>query len=577
VLVPLLCTWLALAPSGKSLYVARREPPRIVTFNTEQGKPGAAIRLPSPPTGLAAAGSRLYVTSNAAVLVMDPRSGRRVAEIPAGAGARAPVLAHDGETLYVLNQFEDSVSVIDVAGRRVTATIPVTRQPYAAALGPGGKRLYVAGLLPPQAATAPRVAAEVCVIDTRANQLERRIALPNGSTGVRGIAISPDGRYAFVTHILARYTVHTYQLEQGWVNTNALSILDTAAGKLYATVLLDDVDNGAANPWAVAVSPDGRRLFVTHAGTDELSIIDLPALLRAVNGFSADPSDRLSFLAGFRQRVPLGGHGPRCLAIAGGKIWVGEYFSETVSGVSLGRRPELTTWRLGPERPLTPERRGEILFHDARVGFQHWQSCASCHPEGRVDGLDWDLLNDGIGNPKNTRSLVNSYRTPPAMWTGVRPDMNAAVHAGFEHILLRQPSEDMVRAVGAYLRSLQPVKRPVHDPGAVRRGRELFFSRRVGCAACHPPPLYTDNRLHEVGTHGKFDFVNGPGGRRTPQTAFVTPSLVEIWRTAPYLHDGRYATLREVITVGNHAGRRGRTSHLSEQQIGDLVAFLLSL
>jgi cytochrome c peroxidase len=47
----------------------------------------------------------------------------------------------------------------------------------------------------------------------------------------------------------------------------------------------------------------------------------------------------------------------------------------------------------------------ERLFHDATIGHQSWQSCASCHPDGRAGGLNWDLLNDGIGNPKNTKSV----------------------------------------------------------------------------------------------------------------------------------------------------------------------------
>src|SRR5204862_1447522 len=92
----------------------------------------------------------------------------------------------------------------------------------------------------------------------------------------------------------------------------------------------------------------------------------------------------------------------------------------------------------------TTVRKGEKLFNDGLLSFQGWLSCASCHgPDGRVDGLNWDLLNDGIGNPKNTKSLLLAHRTPPAMSQGVREDAEEAVRAGIRHILFAErPDRD---------------------------------------------------------------------------------------------------------------------------------------
>ena len=111
---------------------------------------------------------------------------------------------------------------------------------------------------------------------------------------------------------------------------------------------------------------------------------------------------------------------------------------------------------------------------------------------------------------------------------------------------------------------------------AIQRGRDLFFSERTGCARCHPPPYYTDSRLtsdpwrvHDVGTGGGAEEVAG--------AAFDTPSLLGLYAAASYLHDGRAKSLAEVLTTHNPADRHGATSHLSEAQIEDLVAFLLSL
>ncbi|MCP5110011.1 MAG: cell surface protein, partial [bacterium] len=206
-----------------------------------------------------------------------------------------------------------------------------------------------------------------------------------------------------------------------------------------------------------------------------------------------------------------------------------------------------------------------------------WQSCSSCHPDARVDGLNWNLLNDGIGNPKNTRSMLFTHRMPPVTWTGVRPSTEHAIRNGLRHIQFTEPDEDIANAIGAYLRSLTPVPGPRTDEPAIERGRKLFFSASVGCVACHPPPLYTDNKLHDTGTHGPLDFTTGHNRERVPQREFKTPTLIEVWRTAPYLHDGRSATIKEVITEGNHRDRRGKTSHLSKDQVADLVHFIRSL
>ena len=82
------------------------------------------------------------------------------------------------------------------------------------------------------------------------------------------------------------------------------------------------------------------------------------------------------------------------------------------------------------------------------ICFQGWESCASCHPGGgRVDGLNWDLPNDGIGNPKNTKSLLLAHSTPPAMTLGVRSNAEAAVRAGIRHILFTVQPEEIPTAI----------------------------------------------------------------------------------------------------------------------------------
>jgi cytochrome c peroxidase len=210
-----------------------------------------------------------------------------------------------------------------------------------------------------------------------------------------------------------------------------------------------------------------------------------------------------------------------------------------------------------------------MLFNDALICFQSWQSCASCHPsEARVDALNWDLLNDGLGNPKNTKSLLLSHQTPPSMMTGIRATAESAVRAGIRHILFAVRPEEESAAIDEYLKSLKPVPSPHLVDGKLSesagRGRAVF--RKAGCSSCHSGPLLTDLQRYNVGTGDALD----------KDRQFDTPALVEIWRTAPYLYDGRAATIRDVVTTCNRDDRHGRTSDLSEREIVDLVEFVLT-
>lgn len=575
--------------TGQTLYVAEATARQVAVFDIATAAVTRTFSLPDPPTGLALAPdqSRLYVTGaspKGQLFIINLQAGKLEAQFESGHTLTAPVVSLDGKTLYVCSRFKHTVSVIDLASGEVSAALPVSREPVAVALTPDGKLLFVANLLPAGPSNGDYTAAVVSVIDTAAafNRAPTTIPLPNGSTGLRGICVSPDGKHAYVTHILARYHLPTTQLERGWVNTNALSVIDVKTRTLINTVLLDQVDLGAANPWGVACTADGKHVCVTHAGTHELSVIDRTALhdklARAAAGervtdvskSADDVPDDLSFLVGVRRRIKLGGNGPRGLAIVGSTVYVAEYFSDTIGIVDINpqTRSKPRSRPLGSRRPDTAALRGEMLFHDAGLCFQQWQSCASCHPDGRVDGLNWDLLNDGIGNPKNTRSMLLAHETPPAMSTGVRDNAEIAVRNGIRYIQFAVRPEEDAAAIDEYLKSIKPVPSPYLVNGelseSATRGRAIFT--QAGCAECHPHPLHTDMESYDVGTAV-------PAGK---DREFDTPTLIEAWRTAPYLHDGRSVTIKELLTRHNADDKHGTTSKLSEEQISDLAAFVLS-
>jgi DNA-binding beta-propeller fold protein YncE len=575
---------------GGNIYVAAATAPRVIIVDRKSRDLRKMITLPVPPTGIALApdGDRLYVTADDRLLTLAC-DGSKISSTPAGAGACAPVVSPDGKRLYLCNRFSNSVALHDLPSGLERASLPAGREPVAAAITGDGAFLFVANHLPEGRADGEYAAACVTVFDLAGKRVEKRISLPNGSTGLRGICISPCGHFAFVTHILARYHLPTTQLERGWMNTNAVTVIDVKRMKRINTVLVDSVDLGAANPWGAVCSEDGKLLVVSHAGSHALSVIDLPRLLdklAALDGPARDavPND-LSFLAGLRRRIPLKGNGPRGLALAGREAWVAEYYSDSLAVVELepstaavgtspgsvpgATRLEARSIRLRETEEDPIERLGERHFNDATLCFQQWQSCASCHPDGRTDGLNWDLINDGFGNPKNTKSLLLSHRTPPSMVTGIRKDAEAGVRAGFRYILFATCRPEDAAAVDAYLTAMHPVANPFHKagkPGAAAQRGALVFEK-AGCAVCHPGPLFTDLSLYDLET-GRGQDRNRP---------MDTPTLVEVWRTAPYLHDGRAATLSGLFTGHNRDNRHGRTAELTAGELADLIEYVSSL
>lgn len=567
--------------SGTVLYVAEHTANAVAVVDLASNQVTRRIALPLPPGGLAlsADAATLYVTgaaSEGVLYVVDAASGAMTAQVAVGHTPGAVVLSATGDQAYVANLYNNDVAVVDTASNTVVKRIPVRREPSALALAAGGSLLYVANQLPSGASDGDYISAVVSVIDTTTLEPVAEIALPNGCTALRGICASPDGAHVYVAHILGRYHLPTTQLERGWMNTNALSILDAGEKRLVNTVLLDDVDMGAANPWAPACTPDSRFLCVTHAGTHEISLIDRPALherLAALDEKAAGAvPNNLAFLVGLRTRVKLPGNGARGLWVNNATAYAAQYFDDSIAAVPIeatGRRDIARIALADTEIPLTEERKGEMLFNNADLCFQHWQSCGSCHPDARVDALNWDLMNDGIGNPKNTRSMLLSHQTPPVMSLGVRDKAETAVRSGIRYIQFAVRPEEDALAIDAYLKSMKPVPSPFLEGGAMSatalRGKEIFS--QAGCAACHPEPLYTDLKLHELG------FARGMDEGKSVDT----PTLVEIWRTAPYLHDGRAATLRDMLTVHNPDNRHGNTSGLDEQALEELIAYLLSL
>jgi hypothetical protein len=236
---------------------------------------------------------------------------------------------------------------------------------------------------------------------------------------------------------------------------------------------------------------------------------------------------------------------------------------------------------------------GKRLFYSAlqpMVG-RRWISCSSCHPDGQPDGRTWHNP-EGL---RNTQSLAGMAWTHPIHWSADRDEVQ-----DFEHTIrgklmqgrglvigkinpsLGPPNKGLSKlldAMAAYANGHRFTISPYAKNGlseAARRGRELFFSKETRCTECHRGPFLTDSVptgkivRHDVGTA-----VEDAGEKMGP--SYDTPTLLGVYRTAPYLHHGQARTLAEMLTVYNHDDKHGQTSQLSKRQIAELIDFLKSL
>lgn len=203
---------------------------------------------------------------------------------------------------------------------------------------------------------------------------------------------------------------------------------------------------------------------------------------------------------------------------------------------------------------------GLALFH---VNSSGGISCASCHPGGDVDGHVWKFT---LG-PRVTQPLQGKVsQRAPFHWSGDLANWDSVI----DEVMMKRmsmpfkPTADQSQALLSWLDTIPNAPAPDDiDQDAVGRGKVVFQDAQAGCTSCHMGSIYSDNKLHDVGTGGSF----------------VAPSLVGVGARAPLMHDGCAATLMDRFNVASCGGGdlHGKTSQLSTTQKADLTAFLKSL
>jgi len=540
------------------------------------------------PRGVArAAGGLLWVAchDDDSLRVLDG-AGAPVATLALDYGSAPAGIAAspDGGSVYVALEGSGELARYDAATRQRTGTLALGAAPRAIAVRGDGARVFVTRFL------SPANHAEVWEVNagtfalTRTIQVRKFGGAANADSTATGrgvanylsaIAIEPDGASAWVASSKPnseRGLLFGPDLDQDNTVRTVVWQIDLASGALLKSIDIDNSDSASA----LGFSPLGDYLFVTLQGNNQMVVFDLLAM-QSTTG-----------LAGFVSRLGTG-LAPQgvCGDAPTGRTFVQNFMARSITAIETDElfrfgdvvpaSSEISTVAL--ER-LAPEvLQGKQVFYNAadpRMSAEGYISCASCHLDGGHDGRTWDFTGRGEGL-RNTISLHGRAGTGHGNvhWSANFDEIqdfendirNAFGGEGFlsdadfaaTSSTLGAPKMGLsaeLDALAAYVGSLgaETVPRsPWREAdgsmtAAGIAGGAVFDA--LACGSCHSGPAYTDSTgpaatLHDVGT------LRTSSGQRLggPLTGIDTPTLLGVWDTAPYFHDGSAATLDDVFRV----------------------------
>lgn len=451
-----------------------------------------------------------------------------------GREPRGVIVSDDGKRAFVSHAVGGDVDLIDLAnmdgGKRVSMTS-------------GGSLAGASG---------------------RSGATSGEVSMNAGQGFALARAVSPAGR-VFVPHARIRTARVDDTGMQGYGSPEAgpteqfdVAVLDEDTGAALPGSL--DTDGGLACvlPRAATVTETGE-LLVACLGTGEIVGMDAAA---------ANPHQAVTQ----RWHVPAG---PMGIAVddARPRALVWSQFDHALTWILLqGRDAFVLNWSKLPRRSPLPALvdRGRVLFHlsDARISLDG-RACASCHPDGRDDGLVWSTP-DGPRNPPMLAGRLDS--TEPYGWLGSSRDVSSHLKLTFARLGAtggkRGLTAEDKKALVAYVMSMEPpaVVRDQALDLRVGEGKRIFDSHEAGCADCHGRSGGSpDGQTHNVRSWATGDRIG----------IFDTPSLRFVGGTAPYFHDGRYASLRSLLT--HTRGAMGQDKKLSSSELDALEAYVRTL
>jgi DNA-binding beta-propeller fold protein YncE len=525
-------------------------------------------------------------------------------------------LTPDDATLVVTSGWGRTLAAFDAQMLTKQFDVALGREPRAVVISDDGKLAYVSHAVGAQAskvelktpehkvtaiglrARDPNTAMRQQMIDAQiaafkkagqpipdfVDEEQKDIDAQQGRASCQGFALAksvdPSGRILFPEVLVDTGDPRQRTAGYGEDNTETevpdVAVVDSGTGQPIAASLAvpQDVFGGrdprdtpqeCLLPRAAAFDAKTKTLFVSCFGIDQVIAYD---------GLAASPSRaekrRWSVAAGpngiavdpVKERVVVWSQFDRSLdsfSIAGSML-VDDKGHPDTSVARVDMAPN-------PARKITVAAAlGRLLFHnvgDSRIA-KDGRACASCHPDGRDDSLVWATPE----GPRRSIMLAGRVSsTAPYSWSGIEKDLKEHVSTTFDRLNgaggLKSVELD---ALTAYVQSLTPPPpAQVTDAAKAKRGAEIFASKEAGCSTCHTGREETDNLHHDVKSKTDAD-KNGN---------FNTPTLKFIGGTGPYFHDGRYKTLRDLLTSVDD--KMGHTKQLSPDDLDALETYLRTL
>jgi len=580
---------IAASPDGHLLYVVCQESDEVRVIDSESGRSVASIHVGHVPRGIALSydAHRLYVTNawSDTVSVIDTGSRQVVQTLSTGFEPAGVVVDKAGTTLYVANRLSSDVSVIDLATGQEVKRLLAGRGASYLALSPDGKWIYCTHIYPNPGAFRSVPESEITIIDTSTRRVVDRTPLQNVA-GVFHVTASADGKLVAAAQLRPKNLIPLAHVEHGAVFGDSLTVFGEDIGGTIQ-IPIDELERYYALPWGIAITPDKSKIFLTTAGSESVTAIDVSRLLQAVRVRRQSFPNDLSAAAEYvTSRIPVG-HNPRGVALSpdGKRLYVANRLDDTISVIDTGSEKVLTTIDLGGPKNIDALRRGERLFYTADFSFQGQFGCSNCHLDATIDGLQWDLEPDGFGKDiVDNRSLENLAGTEPFKWNGGNPDMPTECGPRTEKFFFRSQSftqqqlTDLVtfvyslpyrpnryRLTSGDLTPAQERGKAIFERTQTKRGAPIAEADQ--CTYCHSGPKYTNQKQIDVGT-----------GKLTDRSPVIdVPQLPNVAYSAPYLHDGSARSLEEIWTIYNPKDTHGVTNDLTKDELNDLIEYLKTL
>ncbi len=563
-----------ISTDGKLLACSNRDSNSVTIVDLDSNKKLSETKVGKHPEGVTFLGNSHTVATavydDDLVVFLDGDTGKQIGQTEVFDEPYGIVSTNDGAKVFVTLDYPGRIVEIDTASQKIVREFSTGKHLRGIAISSDDQNLF----------TTEYYTALVRNIDIKSGRTIDQWPAGSADNLARQITLHPHRPKAYLPHIRSRITV----AHGAGSIFPIVSIVDTNSteAKRRKKIPMDSFRGArvTSNPWDTAITPDGKTFFVIFAGTDDMFVCNV----------IDDDYRELTF----RSSLNLG-HNPRAVRVSpdGNTVYVYNAldFEVVAYGIHINRRRatiKVTENPLGEEILL-----GKILFYTALqpMSSRLWISCASCHPDGQPDGKTWHNP-EGL---RNTQSLAGMAWTHPIHWSADRDEVQ-----DFEHTIrgplmqgkglvkgkinpsLKAPNKGLSRALDAmaaysntHTFSLSPHAKKGLSPEA-KRGQKLFFSKQTQCAKCHSGPFLTDSSPKgEIIRHNVGTAVDNPGEKMGP--AYDTPTLLGLYRTAPYLHHGKAQSLEEVLTRYNHNDQHGKTSQLSKQEISDLVEFLKAL